>query len=175
MVRKRFMSSLGKKSRRYKRHATTSRRDQETEAGMTIKHDTLTVATKERLQFLDLTKRIRDLIQRHNIRQGLVVLSSLHTTTALFINEWQEALIHDLRGLLDRLVREDDGYRHNDPRYSDCDRGNAHSHLRSVLLSRQISVPVVEGEMALGTFQSIIFAELDGPRDRKIHAQVLAE
>lgn len=142
---------------------------------MKIKHETLTVTTKERLQFLDLTKRIRDRIQRHGIGQGLVVLSSLHTTTALFINEWQEALIHDLRVLLDRLVTEGDGYRHNDPHYSDCDRGNAHSHLRSVLLSRQLSLPVMDGEMTLGTFQSIIFAELDGPRDRKIHLQLLAE
>ena len=142
---------------------------------MMIKHEIFTVATKDRLQFMDLTKRIRDLIQRHKIKQGLVVLSSLHTTTALFINEWQEALIHDLRVLLDRLVKEQDGYRHNDPRYSDCDRGNAHSHLRSVLLGRQLSVPVVDGEMALGTFQSIIFAELDGPRERQIHLQVLAE
>ncbi len=143
---------------------------------MTIKHETVIVETGDRLQFMDLTKRIRDRLQRYNVKQGLVILSSLHTTTALFINEWQEALIHDLRVLLDRLVKEEaDGYRHNDPRYSDCDRGNAHSHLRSVLLGRQLSVPVVNGEMALGTFQSIIFAELDGPRERQIHLQVLGE
>ena len=142
---------------------------------MTIKHETVIVETGDRLQFMDLTKRIRDRLQRYNIKQGLVILSSLHTTTALFINEWQEALIHDLRVLLDRLVREQDGYRHNDPRYSDCDRGNAHSHLRSILLGRQLLVPVVNGEMALGTFQSIIFAELDGPRERQIHLQVLGE
>lgn len=142
---------------------------------MMIKHETLKVATEDRLQFMDLTKRIRDRLQRYNIKEGLVILSSLHTTTALFINEWQEALLHDLRVLLDRLVRERDGYRHDDQRYSDCDRGNAHSHLRSVLLSRQLSVPVVDGEMALGTFQSIIFAELDGPRERHIHLQVIAE
>jgi len=142
---------------------------------MTITHETFTVVTEDRLQFMDLTKRIRDRLQRYNVKQGLIVLSSLHTTTALFINEWQEALLHDLRVLLDRLVQERDGYRHNDPRCSDCDRGNAHSHLRSVLLGRQLSVPVVDGEMALGTFQSIIFAELDGPRERQIHLQVLAE
>jgi len=142
---------------------------------MRIKGETFTVATQERLQFVDLTKRVRDLIRRLDVRQGLAVLNCLHTTTALFINEWQEALIHDLRGLLDRLVKERDGYRHDDPRYSDCDRGNAHAHLRSVLLSRHVSVPVVDGEMALGTYQSIIFAELDGPRDRQVHLQVLGE
>ena len=142
---------------------------------MRIGHEIFTVVTEDRLQFMDLTKRIRDLVRRFDIREGLVVLNSLHTTTALFINEWQEALIHDLRVLLDHLVKERDGYRHDDPRYSDCDRSNAHSHLRSVLLSRQLSVPVMAGEMALGTFQSIIFAELDGPRDRQIYLQVLGE
>ncbi|CBE68663.1 MAG: YjbQ family protein [Candidatus Methylomirabilis oxygeniifera] len=142
---------------------------------MIIRHETFTVATEDRLQFMDLTKRVRDLLQRHEIKQGLVILNSLHTTTALFINEWQEALLHDIQALMDRLVGQADGYRHNDPSYSDCDRSNAASHLRSLLLGRQLSVPVVDGEMSLGTFESIIFAELDGPRERQIQLQILAE
>ncbi len=142
---------------------------------MVIRHETFTVATGDRLQFMDLTKRVRDLLQRYEIKQGLVILNSLHTTTALFINEWQEALLHDIQLLLDRLINEHDGYRHNDPHYSDCDRSNADSHLRSLLLGRQLSIPVVDGEMSLGTFESIIFAELDGPRERQIQLQVLAE
>lgn len=141
---------------------------------MVIRHETFTVATEDRLQFMDLTKRVRDLIQGHKIKQGLVVLNSLHTTTALFINEWQEALLHDVQILLDRLIGQGDGYRHNDPAYSDCDRSNAASHLRSLLLGRQLAVPVVDGEMSLGTFESIIFAELDGPRERQIQLQILA-
>lgn len=142
---------------------------------MVIRHETFTVATEDRLQFMDLTKRVRDLLRQYKIKHGLVILNSLHTTTALFINEWQETLLHDLRTLLDRLVNERDGYRHNDPHYSDCDRGNADSHLRSLLLGRQLSVPIVDGEMSLGTFESIIFAELDGPKERQIQLQVLAE
>lgn len=142
---------------------------------MIIRHETFTVATEDRLQFMDLTKRVRDLLQRYEIKQGLVILNSLHTTTALFINEWQEALLHDIQALMDRLVGQADGYRHNDPSYSDCDRSNAASHLRSLLLGRQLSVPVVDGEMSLGTFESIIFAELDGPRERQIQLQILAK
>lgn len=142
---------------------------------MVIRHETFMVATEDRLQFMDLTKRVRDLLQGYKVKQGLIVLNSLHTTTALFINEWQEALLHDLQILLDRLVGQRDGYRHNDPSYSDCDRSNAASHLRSLLLGRQLSVPVVDGEMSLGTFESIIFAELDGPRERQIQLQILAE
>ncbi|HWQ70367.1 MAG TPA: secondary thiamine-phosphate synthase enzyme YjbQ [Patescibacteria group bacterium] len=142
---------------------------------MIIRHETFTVATEDRLQFMDLTKRVRDLLQGYKIKQGLIILNSLHTTTALFINEWQEALLHDIQVLMDRLVGQGDGYRHNDPSYSDCDRSNAASHLRSLLLGRQLSVPVVDGEMSLGIFESIIFAELDGPRERQIQLQILAE
>ena len=142
---------------------------------MVIRHEIFTVATEERLQFMDLTKRMRDILQRHEVKQGLLIINSLHTTTALFINEWQEALLHDIQLLLDRLIKEQEGYRHNDPNYSDCDRSNADSHLRSLLLGRQLSIPVVNGEMSLGTFESIIFAELDGPRERQIQLQVLAE
>lgn len=142
---------------------------------MVIRHEIFTVATEERLQFMDLTKRMRDILQRHEVKQGLLIINSLHTTTALFINEWQEALLHDIQLLLDRLIKEQEGYRHNDPQYSDCDRSNADSHLRSLLLGRQLSIPVVNGEMSLGTFESIIFAELDGPRERQIQLQVLAE
>jgi secondary thiamine-phosphate synthase enzyme len=124
---------------------------------------------------MDLTKRVRDLLQKHEVKQGLVILNSLHTTTALFINEWQEALLHDIQLLLDRLVNQQDGYRHNDPQYSDCDRSNADSHLRSLLLGRQLSISVVDGEMRLGTFGAIIFAELDGPQERQVQIQVLGE
>src|SRR5574337_362036 len=97
--------------------------------GMVIRQETFTVATEDRIQLTDLTKRVRDLLQRYEIKQGLVILKSLHKTTALFINELQEALLHDIHILLDRLVNNQDGYPHNGPCYSDCDRSNAYSHL----------------------------------------------
>jgi secondary thiamine-phosphate synthase enzyme len=72
-------------------------------------------------------------------------------------------------------VPERAGYRHDDPRYSDCERGNASSHLRAALLGRNIAVGFSNGELTLGRFQSIIFAELDGPRKREIAVQVIGE
>ena len=89
--------------------------------------------------------------------------------------EHPRALIDDLKALIDRLVPERDGYRHDDPRVSDCERGNAHSHLRAALLGRNIAVGVNNGELTLGRFQSVIFAELDGPRKREISIQVIGE
>jgi secondary thiamine-phosphate synthase enzyme len=99
----------------------------------------------------------------------------MHTTCALFINEFQSALIDDLKGLVEHLVPERAGYRHDDPRFSDCERGNAHSHLRAALLGRSIAVGINDRELSLGRFQSIIFAEFDGPRKREITVQVIGE
>jgi secondary thiamine-phosphate synthase enzyme len=142
---------------------------------MRVAGETLTVHTEENQQFLDITKRVRDAVGRGAIQNGVLVVNTLHTTVALFVNEFQSALLHDLGALLQKLVPRRDGYRHDDPRYSDCDRGNGHAHLRSMLLGRSVSVPVVDGEMGLGQYQSIILAELDGPRDRKVSLQLVGE
>jgi secondary thiamine-phosphate synthase enzyme len=134
-----------------------------------------TLQSEERTEVSDITKHVRDVIAQFPVTTGIVLINTFHTTCALFINEFQAALIEDLKKLMERLVPERAGYRHDDSRYSDCERGNGHSHLRAALLGRSIAVGVNEGELALGRFQSIIFAELDGPRKREIAVQVLGE
>ncbi len=133
------------------------------------------VTSEERTELSDLTKRVRDVLQRFPVSNGVALVNTLHTTCALFLNEFQGALVHDLQALLERLVPERGGYQHNDARYSDCERGNAHAHLRAALLGRSIAVGVADCDLALGRFQSIIFAELDGPRTREINVQVIGE
>ena len=140
---------------------------------MKVIRETITIPTEERTEFLDITKQIREIVSKHEIHDGVLVLNSLHTTSAVFVNEFQAAIIEDLKGLLDRLVKERGGYRHDDPRVSDCERGNAHSHLRSMLLGRSVVVGISGGELSLGRFQSIIFTELDGPRDRSLDIQLM--
>ncbi len=142
---------------------------------MKVVRETLTLASEERMEFLDITKQIRDAVQKHPISDGIVLVNSLHTTVALFMNEFQGALIEDLKKMVSGLVSERNGYRHDDPRYSDCERGNAHAHLRAALLGRSVAVGMSGGELSMGRFQSIIFAELDGPRQRAIDIQVMGE
>jgi secondary thiamine-phosphate synthase enzyme len=135
----------------------------------------VSLQSEERTEVSDITKRVRELLQQFPVTTGIALITTLHTTCALFINEFQAALVDDLRKLIERLVPERDGYRHDDPRYSDCERGNGHSHLRAALLGRNIAVPINDGELTLGRFQSIIFAEFDGPRRREINLQVIGE
>jgi secondary thiamine-phosphate synthase enzyme len=135
--------------------------------------DTLCYKTRERLELIDITKDLNRAVRKNGLKTGLVLVQSLHTTTAVFINEFQQALLDDIKSFLERLVGRTDYWRHNDPKLSECSRQNADSHLRAMVLGHTLSVPVRNGGLALGGWQSIILAELDGPRERSIHVQVL--
>lgn len=128
--------------------------------------------TNDRMQLINVTDRINEIVRKSGIRDGIVHLQSLHTTTAVFINEWQEALLHDVRAFLDELVKREDYFRHNDPAYSDCERRNADSHLRGMIMGQSLCLQVRNSAVLLGTWQSIILAEFDGPRSRSMSIQV---
>jgi secondary thiamine-phosphate synthase enzyme len=142
---------------------------------MRILSETLVLDTRERVELTDLTPRVKEFVARSGVRGGLVSVFSLHTTAAVFLNESQEALLDDMRQCLIGLVDETGWYKHNSLQFSDCDRRNATSHLRSMLLGNSASLQVHDGEVQLGPFQSVLFAELDGPRERQIRLQVMGE
>ena len=138
-----------------------------------VRHARLAVNSQASTEMRDLTGAVCDAVRDLGIADGMALVNTQHTTCALFVNEYQGALLGDLVGLLERLVPERAGYRHDDPRVSDCERGNAHSHLRAALLGRSVALALEGGALALGRYQSIIFAELDGPRAREIAVQVI--
>ena len=128
--------------------------------------------SSDRLQLINITERINEIVRKSGVSDGLVHLQSLHTTSAVFLNEWQEALLHDVKSFLEQLVVRDGYYRHNDPQHSDCERKNADSHLRGMLMGQTLCLQVRNASVLLGTWQSIIFAEFDGPRSRSLAVQV---
>jgi secondary thiamine-phosphate synthase enzyme len=142
---------------------------------MKVFNTSFSLMTEERTEVSDITKLVREAAQEFPVNAGIGLINTLHTTCALFIKEFQGSLIEDIKSLAERIVPERGGYRHDDPRYSDCERGNAHAHLRAALLGRSIAVGINDGELTLGRFQSIIFAEFDGPRRREISVQVIGE
>jgi secondary thiamine-phosphate synthase enzyme len=141
-------------------------------AGFKIFNRIVDWITNDRMQLINATERINEIVRKSGIREGIVHLQSLHTTTAVFINEWQDALLHDVRGFLDGLVRREEYYRHNDPAFSDCERSNADSHLRGMIMGQSLCLQVRNSAVLLGTWQSIILAEFDGPRSRSVSVQV---
>jgi secondary thiamine-phosphate synthase enzyme len=112
-------------------------------------------------------------VGRAGVREGVVSLWSMHTTCALFINEFQVALLADIKRFLEEMVARDAAWMHNDPAHSDCDRMNADSHLRALLLGHSLTLQISGGDVVLGQWQRLLMAELDGPRARTLRAQVL--
>ena len=133
---------------------------------------TIVVKTNERTDLVNLTEDIREFSASTGVVDGYVQVSSLHTTAGLIVNEWQDALLADVKASIERMVPRDTYYKHNEPEFSDCDRHNADSHLRIVVLGHSVSVPIDEGDLVLGRWQSVILTEFDGPNERKVFLQV---
>jgi len=134
--------------------------------------ESIEVDTTERMELVDLTDAVMAFVRRSGIQEGLLSLWSMHTTCAVFINESQAALEVDIKAFLEATVSRANHYRHNDPEHSDCDRANADSHLRAMLLGHSVTMQVSGGELAVGRWQRVLCGEMDGPRTRTIRAQV---
>jgi secondary thiamine-phosphate synthase enzyme len=144
-----------------------------TAGGVTIHGETFVVDTDQRVELIDLTNRIMAFVRRFQISEGVVNIWSMHTTCTLLINEFQVALLSDIKRFLEQMVARDAEYMHNDPTHSDCDRQNADSHLRALLLGHSLSLQISGGEVVLGQWQRILMAELDGPRARSLRVQII--
>ena len=142
-------------------------------SGLMIHGETIVISTDQRIELVDLTNRIMEFARKFNIKEGLVSLWSMHTTCGLFINEFQTALIADIKRFLEQMVARDAEWLHNNPAHSDCDRFNADSHLRALLLGHSLTLQVSGGEVVLGQWQRILMAELDGPRARSLRIQLM--
>jgi secondary thiamine-phosphate synthase enzyme len=141
--------------------------------GFAVVAESIEVDTSDRVEIVDLTDTVMSFVRRSSIKEGLLSLWSMHTTCTVFINESQVALAEDIKTFLDDLVARGKYYRHNDPAHSDCDRQNADSHLRAMVLGHSVTMQISGGELVVGRWQRVLCGEMDGPRTRTIRAQVM--
>jgi secondary thiamine-phosphate synthase enzyme len=134
---------------------------------------TLILTTDDRVELKTITREIADFVAQTPVREGIVQISSLHTTAGIMLNETQDALLGDMKAMFEQVIPRGVYYRHNDPLFSDCDRRNADAHLRAIVVGPSLSIPIENGEMKLGAWQQILFTEFDGPNHRKVHIQVM--
>ncbi len=137
---------------------------------MEIIHDSIDLTTNYKTELTNITSQIINIIHEHGITNGLVNISTEHTTSAIIINEDESNLRADIEKYVTEVVSDDKNYNH------DKIDNNASSHLRSVLFSPTETLPIIDGYLKLGTWQSIFFLELDGPRDiRNINITIIGE
>ncbi|MGB4335511.1 MAG: secondary thiamine-phosphate synthase enzyme YjbQ [Chromatiaceae bacterium] len=130
------------------------------------------LGTTEPIQVMDITTQVKQLLAGSGVSNGQLTLISSHTTAFVSLNEFEPGLQQDMVEYLDRVAPPGAGYRHD---VNPVDgRLNAHSHLAGLFLNPSLSIPIVKGKLLLGGWQSILFIELDGPREtRSLHVQIL--
>jgi secondary thiamine-phosphate synthase enzyme len=137
---------------------------------MRIHSDYMTVQTKEKREFLNITPSLKAAVEKSGIRDGIILVSSLHSNSALFVNDDDAGLLQDITEWADRLAPFGPDYHHNARSES-----NAGAHLQSLLLNHQAFVSVADGKLELGPWQNVIYAELDGQRPKRILIKILGE
>ena len=134
---------------------------------MTIKSYSLKIDTSKNFEIIDITSKINELI---DVEEGIISIFSRHSTSAIVVNENESGLLRDLEFTLNNLITDKYSYDH------DRIDNNARSHLKSFLLSSSECLPIKDGRLDLGTWQSVFFIELDGPRHgRTISLTIIGE
>jgi len=138
----------------------------------------LTVSTQRGTSLHNITPSVSKVVSASGITEGIVAITSQHTTTAITLNEDEQRLREDIKHYFEKLVPADRPYQHNDIHLRDCDPEepeNAHSHLIAMMLGSSESVAVKDGRLTLGQWQSLMMIELDGPRSRRVSVQVVGK
>ena len=139
---------------------------------MEILRQTLHLRTTAPIAVVDITAQVREWAAGTGIRNGTLTLMSLHTTARITINEREAELQRDMVDFLTALAPADGEYRHN--RNTVDGRANAHAHLLGLFVNASETVPIADGALVLGGWQSIFFVELDGPREqREVQLQLM--
>jgi secondary thiamine-phosphate synthase enzyme len=146
----------------------------------TCRHTRIQIATERPTQFIDITDRLRELVAEAGIRFGFVNVQTLHTTTAIVVNEFEPLLLADFSTLLQNVAPCDAGYRHDDVtartvNLTADERVNGHAHCRALILGASACLNVIDGRILLGRWQRVFMVELDGPRAREFSVLILGE
>jgi secondary thiamine-phosphate synthase enzyme len=129
--------------------------------------ETLQVRSSSRVQFLDITSLVREVISRSGVRDGMVVVYVPHTTAGITINEAADpAVVQDIAEALSKLVPYRASYRHSE--------GNSDAHIKTSMMGSSVHLILSAAEPVLGTWQGIFFCEFDGPRTRKVNVSVIS-
>ena len=147
---------------------------------MKVKSFCLSLDTKTAPEFIDITDWVCQCVAQSEVSNGFAVVYSKHTTAAVKINENEPLLLRDMISFLEKFSPKDAGYHHNDFRARTVNMNpdespNGHSHVQHLLLGTSETVPVIDGIMQLGQYQSIFLVELDHARPREVMVQVVGE
>jgi secondary thiamine-phosphate synthase enzyme len=128
------------------------------------------VNTKKLREFINLTDRVQELVTKNGIREGFVLVSAMHITAGVYINDAESGLIADIEEWLEKLAPYRSDYRHHR-----TGETNGDAHLKSLLIHHEVIVPITDRKLDLGPWQQIYYAEFDGQRNKRIILKAMGE
>jgi len=126
--------------------------------------------TKTRRAYIHLTPQIEALVNKSGVKEGMVLVSAMHITAGVYVNDDEAGLIEDIDQWLEELAPFNPNYRHHQ-----TGEDNGDAHLKSMLVHHEVIVPITQGKLDLGPWQRIFYAEFDGQRDKRVIVKVMGE
>lgn len=130
----------------------------------------LTFTTRKHREYVHITPQVEAVVKKSGMREGLVLVSAMHITAGVYVNDNESGLIEDIDEWLEKLAPFRRDYRHHQ-----TGEDNGDSHLKSLLVHHQVILPITAGQLDLGTWQRIFYAEFDGQRPKRVMIKVMGE
>jgi len=126
--------------------------------------------TKEEEEFVHITGELESLLEKSRIQEGMMLVSAMHITAGVYVNDNEPGLVEDIQDWLKKLAPENPRYRHHR-----TGETNGHAHLRNLLIHHQVILPITQGKLDLGPWQAVFYAEFDGRRKKRVIVKILGE
>jgi len=132
--------------------------------------DYLWFETAQRQEFVRITDQVAAIVSRSRVSEGMALVSAMHITSGVYVNDWEDGLIHDFQVWLEKLAPSGLDYRHHR-----TGEDNADAHLKRTLMGHQVIVPITKGSLDLGPWEQVFYAEFDGRRRKRVVVKVMGE
>jgi secondary thiamine-phosphate synthase enzyme len=132
--------------------------------------DYLWFNTKKRQEFIRITDEVASVVKKSGVKEGMVLVSAMHITAAVYVNDWESGLIEDFQVWLEKLAPTGLDYRHHQ-----TGEDNADAHLKRTLMGHQVILPITAGKLDLGPWEQVFYAEFDGQRKKRVVVKVMGE
>jgi secondary thiamine-phosphate synthase enzyme len=137
---------------------------------MTVYTDYLWFTTPKRREIVRITDEIASIVSKSGVREGMVLVSAMHITAGVYVNDWESGLIADIEQWLEKLAPAGLAYRHHQ-----TGEDNADAHLKRTVLGHQVILPITAGALDLGPWEQVFYAEFDGRRRKRVIVKVMGE
>jgi secondary thiamine-phosphate synthase enzyme len=137
---------------------------------MKVHTEYLTIQTKNVKEYINITPKIEEILQKSGIHEGMILVSAMHITAGVYVNDNEMGLIQDIDTWLEKLAPYDLSYKHHR-----TGETNGDAHLKSMLVHHEVIIPVTKGELDFGPWQQVFYAEFDGQRKKRVIVKIMGE